>query len=681
MKPSARRIDGLVAELKRRKVVRAALVYAAAAFVILQAADLLAGGLRLPDWVFSTITVLVVLGFPLTLVLAWTFDITTGGVQRAEPAAGVAKAPAWLGRGTLIVAGVLLGLGAVLAAGWIAQPERAAASSDEATHGTRTYIVASIVSDRVDVRMVADRFAVSPDGSVIVLVGRDANGGEGLLLRRSDQLEPVRIAGTSSLSRMPVFSPDGRWIAYFHDGAIMKVPVAGGPPVRVAAEAGSRLTWDADDRIRMSIDGRLVTVDATTGEAQSLAFGGDTTVVRGHLLPRGRLLLSLVIADTVERIVVRERNGRLRELVEGYDARYSGAGDVIFVRREGEQRVLIGAALDPRRATIAGELVTLQRDAPTLVSTPAVPLPNGDLVHLAGIDRTDRRIVLLDRRGMEREVAGAGQPWVDVALSPDGSQIAATVLQRGGRKLVTVATATGSMTPVTRSGDAIGARWFPNGRELVFTNIMDQARNGGSMLRVPADGGALPVPISPDRNAYVWQISGDGALLLYRADPSPGQVLPSVQESWILPLHPDSAPRRLRLAGFDGGGLALSPDTRWVAYAVTAADRRETRIRRFDDEAAAMPVARDVRTIGWSRDGRFFYWRDAEVWEIRVGENGPLPATATHAFTLPRDATRPSIMPDGEHLVLIRGGDLYSDLVMVEGALPGRRETRREAAR
>jgi TolB-like protein len=85
-------------ELKRRKVIRVALVYAATAFVVLQAADLLATGLALPAWVFAAITVAAIAGFPLALVLAWAYDVTPGGVVRTD-AAGADSASAGLTAG------------------------------------------------------------------------------------------------------------------------------------------------------------------------------------------------------------------------------------------------------------------------------------------------------------------------------------------------------------------------------------------------------------------------------------------------------------------------------------------------------------------------------------------------------------------------------------------------------
>lgn len=105
-------------ELRRRKVVRAALVYGATAFVVLQLADILAPALRLPDWTMTLIVLLLALGFPVALVLAWAFDLTGEGVQRAieEPAA--ATQHAWLGSRTVIVVAGLVIFGIGLGAGW-----------------------------------------------------------------------------------------------------------------------------------------------------------------------------------------------------------------------------------------------------------------------------------------------------------------------------------------------------------------------------------------------------------------------------------------------------------------------------------------------------------------------------------------------------------------------------------
>jgi TolB-like protein len=76
----------LFAELKRRSVFKVAAVYGVTAFVLLQIADLLGQGLRLPDSFLPFITAVILLGFPLALIVAWAFELTPEGVQRTQRA-------------------------------------------------------------------------------------------------------------------------------------------------------------------------------------------------------------------------------------------------------------------------------------------------------------------------------------------------------------------------------------------------------------------------------------------------------------------------------------------------------------------------------------------------------------------------------------------------------------------
>jgi len=114
----------LFAELKRRKVFKVAGVYGVVAFVLLQVADLLGQGLRLPESFLPFVTAVVLLGFPLALILAWAFEVTPDGVQRTVGAApgeieGIVAAPVskrWPA-GLLALAGIAALLGGAWWAG------------------------------------------------------------------------------------------------------------------------------------------------------------------------------------------------------------------------------------------------------------------------------------------------------------------------------------------------------------------------------------------------------------------------------------------------------------------------------------------------------------------------------------------------------------------------------------
>ena len=69
------------AELKRRKVIRVGIAYAAVAWVIVEVASATFEGFGIPDWAFRFVTLMVLLGFPIAIILAWAFDVTPEGIK------------------------------------------------------------------------------------------------------------------------------------------------------------------------------------------------------------------------------------------------------------------------------------------------------------------------------------------------------------------------------------------------------------------------------------------------------------------------------------------------------------------------------------------------------------------------------------------------------------------------
>ena len=105
----------LLAELKRRRVFRALLGYAIVAFAVLQIIEPVIHGLQLPDWTLSFVVVAIGVGFPLTLALAWVFDLSASGIERTRPVAVEGSPRASAALFTLLAAGVALAGVAVVA--------------------------------------------------------------------------------------------------------------------------------------------------------------------------------------------------------------------------------------------------------------------------------------------------------------------------------------------------------------------------------------------------------------------------------------------------------------------------------------------------------------------------------------------------------------------------------------
>jgi TolB-like protein/Flp pilus assembly protein TadD len=85
MKRLMRRIHRLFAELKRRHLFKVVAGYAAAAFVALQVAEATFEPLGLPNGAMIGLIIAVVVGFPITFILAWIYDITPEGIRKTLP--------------------------------------------------------------------------------------------------------------------------------------------------------------------------------------------------------------------------------------------------------------------------------------------------------------------------------------------------------------------------------------------------------------------------------------------------------------------------------------------------------------------------------------------------------------------------------------------------------------------
>jgi len=81
------------AELKRRNVYKVAVAYAFIGWLIVQVATQVFPFLEIPNWVVRLVIVLIAIGFPIALVIAWAFEATPEGIKRTEVADAMPAEP------------------------------------------------------------------------------------------------------------------------------------------------------------------------------------------------------------------------------------------------------------------------------------------------------------------------------------------------------------------------------------------------------------------------------------------------------------------------------------------------------------------------------------------------------------------------------------------------------------
>jgi TolB-like protein/Tfp pilus assembly protein PilF len=104
-------MSGFFEEVQRRKVYRVAAAYIIAAGFIIQIGSAVFPALNVPGWAFRLVVVLLLMGFPIALILAWAYDVTPQGI-RATPAPTTPGSHRRRNLTILIAIGVMISAGA-----------------------------------------------------------------------------------------------------------------------------------------------------------------------------------------------------------------------------------------------------------------------------------------------------------------------------------------------------------------------------------------------------------------------------------------------------------------------------------------------------------------------------------------------------------------------------------------
>src|SRR5215831_16981284 len=119
-------MNDFFAELKRRNVYKVALAYIVAGWALSQGIAQVLPVFNVPNWIIRLIVLLIIIGLPIALVLAWMFEITPQGIKRTETADAMLtsarqKQRAWI---YVVVVGGLLSIGLFLLGRYTAQTPR-----------------------------------------------------------------------------------------------------------------------------------------------------------------------------------------------------------------------------------------------------------------------------------------------------------------------------------------------------------------------------------------------------------------------------------------------------------------------------------------------------------------------------------------------------------------------------
>ena len=464
----------------------------------------------------------------------------------------------------------------------------------------------------------------TPDGQALAFVGR-RSGVQQLYVRRLEAAEASPLAGTEG-AEVPAVSPDGQWIAFWANGAIRKVPTAGGPVMSLMSGL-TRPPWGQVWDTRGSLffgrdDGRIwrISADGTSSSVTTLGEGQLAHTLPWPL-PGGRALLYTVRKRSWswgdEQIVAQSLSTGARKVVvkDGADARYLPTGHVLFLRRG----VLYGVPFDAERLEVRGaEVAVLDSVAQALTASNAFDITGAGQLAIAAtgtlawvasptVSFADAALVTVDRRGKVSPLPSPVRSYgPSVRLSPDGRCLVVVIRSLTEAGVWNYDLSRGSLTLLAGSGEAVWPIWSRDGRRLLFDWLTEGRR---ALAALPADGTEALRVLVPGSWLNASSVTPDGRQVAAVHEPDT-DILSVAVENGQIPVQP------LVQTPHYEGWAEFSPDGHWLAYASEASGRREVYVRRYPGPGPAAQVSIDGgQSPAWHPGGRELFFvspRNAE---------------------------------------------------------------------
>ena len=372
---------------------------------------------------------------------------------------------------------------------------------------------------------IGDALVLSPDGRMLAIVARNAQGRPQLYVRPYVRAAGIALAGTEG-AHAPFFSPDGQWIGFFAMGVLKKVAVTGGATVTLCpAVQGRGAAWAPDGTIFFQPNGApgsmLQRVRDTGGAV--VPFGkqteGEITQRWPQVLPHSRGVLYSGNSGTTGwdhgRIMVQPLDGGSPKLLwrGGYHARYVPSGHLLYIH----QATLFALPFDLDSLTVTGSAAPVIEGVLSTTTTGGAfysVSDDGSLMYVPGttID-SEAPIHLLEGAGKLTLLRPTAAEWYFPRFSPpDGRRLAVTI-GAGSESDIWIHESDRDLTKFTfEPGADLAPVWTPLGDRLAFASSRPATRAHQPVLAaIHRDGtggtiDGLAEPADPILVPSQWQV-------------------------------------------------------------------------------------------------------------------------------------------------------------------------------
>jgi eukaryotic-like serine/threonine-protein kinase len=497
---------------------------------------------------------------------------------------------------------------------------------------------------------------LSPDGTQVVFgtSSGTASAATRLWIRALDSTAARPLAGAEN-GTYPFWSPDGRQIAFFADGKLKKIDVAGGPPTVICDAPSARGgSWSGNTILfagRYTPIMRVAASGGTPVAATRLVSGSEISHRWPRFLPDGQHFLYVASATGSEnsrnRIVVGNVSGTIhRPIAPATSQPLYYDGFLLTVR----QGALIAQRFDIEVLELRGDPIVLTERA---ISMSAVLTRShftvstaGTLLYQTGELEEQTQLVWYDRGGKELGVIGTPQPYSSVSISPDGSGIAASTSVAASTVWLYDATR-GVRTRLTAGDYDTWPVWSHDGRKVAFSS-----RRPGYLdiyHRDVATGAERPAVVTEvDKVATSW--SPDGTMLFYHTI----GVASGTDIHYVTVADRKSHP--YMATQFLESSANMSPDGKWIAFQSNESGQTEIYVAPFPPTGAKWAVSQNGGIAPhWRADGReLFFMQPSNMNVMAVPvEPGPTPkiGKSMPLFPLPSVSDTWDVSADGQRII------------------------------
>ena len=542
----------------------------------------------------------------LTYELKWLAGSGTAsaGEKPSESKAFVKSSRRSISTSAAALIAVILVVGAGLAV-WMLKP------GDPAGNRLATRASIPLPPGYVLSRLAITPVAISPDGGMVVYAAAQDYGMSKLYIRPTDKLELKPIDGTEDASG-PFFSPNGKWIGFFADGKLKRVPTAGGAPESLCPAGGSNGgTWGPDDTIYYAPFSTSGIWRSSGGKCEEFTkldrSKGEVSHRAPQSLPGGKALLFTVWtgpgSDEKHLHVYPMAEGKHRELVRGASSgHYVSSGHLLYSRAG----ALMAVSFDLANLNVTGTPVALSERAVDIEAASFAVSDSGTLAYVPVSPRRDeRRLVWVDGVKVEPLPVAAGA-YFEPTISPYGEYAAVT--KDGPIESIWILEfRRNTLAPFTSTsqGTSQAPVWTRDGKRIAYRGTRTGFRN---IYWKDSDGGSAEQRLTTSDNSQT-----PGSFSLYDKQLAFIEIdLANGADIWVLNLDEKPKPTEFRrLPPFEIGAV-ISPDGRWLAYSSNESGRREIWVLPFPGPGGKkIQISTDGGTEPvWSRSRPELYFRN-----------------------------------------------------------------------